>query len=119
MGDAGSSENSAPRSCKRESHAADYDARSEGFVIALNQRDDVALAIDYGKISGVAGGRRAGVDLAVGFGGVDQHGALTGVFLREDSFDRDFGESRVGVVAAEIGVGELHGFNLLMQLGDT
>ncbi len=57
---------------QHESHAVHHNVRAERFIIALNQRDDVALAIHDRKVSRVTGGRRAGRNLAIGFAGIDQ-----------------------------------------------
>ena len=64
-------------------------------------------------------GRLAGSGLAVGFVGIDQLRALFGIVFREQAFHRNFGEARIGVVAIQIGIGQLHGFDLLVQFGDA
>ena len=64
-----------------EAHAANGDAGAEAGEIALDQRDDIALPIDSGEISCIAGGRRAALGIAVGFLGIDELSALLRVIL--------------------------------------
>src|SRR4029079_9823957 len=66
---------------KNESHAADSDARAEQGVVALNEGDDVAIAIDGGQVGGIAGRRVSVHHVAVGFGGIDEFRALTRVIF--------------------------------------
>ena len=48
---------------------------------------------------------------------INKFGALLSVVLGKQSFDWNLGKARISVVAIEIGVGQFHGFDFLVQLG--
>src|SRR5271166_3394530 len=55
-----------------ESHAHHGHVRSKVVVVALDEREDIAFAIDDGEVSGVAGAKRSWGDRAVGFVRIDE-----------------------------------------------
>ena len=87
----------------------------KSVVIALNEGNDIAVTIDRREIGGVARGRSAGGDFAICFPGVDELRTVFGIFLREQAFHRHFGKARIGVVTMKVSVGQLHGFDFLVE----
>ena len=83
-----------------------------------NPSYDVAIAIYGSQIGGVARWRAVG-HIAVGVIWVDLLGTFLSILLRQQSFDRDLGEPRVGIVMLKVGVGQLHGFDFLMEFRDA
>ncbi len=80
---------SAPRFCSSETGAFRDDAGAKCVVIALDQRDHVAVAIHHREIGGVArAGQRSGNDIAIGVIGIDEFGAIRRVVLGKQCFDR-------------------------------
>src|SRR5215472_11394033 len=94
-----------------ESHAVHGNPRAEAGKIALDQRDNVAFAINRREIRGVARWRLSGLWIAIRLLRVDERGAAPRVVLGEQAGDRDLCESWVSVVAGEIRVGKLHRLN--------
>ena len=92
------------------------DARAKTREITLDQRDDIALPVDAGEIGRVTRGRTSGIGLAVRLLRIDQLRALLRVFLREQSGHRNLRKSRIGVIPRQIGIGQLHRFDSLVQL---
>ena len=78
LGEVGIESEKAAAIVQREAGARRDDAGAEAGVVALDQRDHVAVAIDDGEIGGVASRAAASpaVDVAIGVIGVDQFGAL-------------------------------------------
>ena len=68
-----------------------------------------------GQISCVASRRTAAGRSAVCFFRIDQRRALPGIVFGQQSLDRHFRETRVGVVAIQVGVGQLHGLDAIVQ----
>ena len=95
-----------------------HDTRSEAQVHALDQRHDIAVAIDHRKINGVARRYRglARRGRAVGLAAIDQRGALARVALRDQPGRGRLREARVGHIAAQILVGQLLRFDLEVQV---
>ena len=62
-----------------EAHALHGHVRSEVVVVALDDGEDVAFAIDDGEVGGIAGAERPGSNRAIGFSGIDERGAFCSV----------------------------------------
>src|SRR5438270_10377133 len=75
-----------------ESHTAHDDPRTKVLIVALNPTDDVALAIDYRKISRIAVRQSAGRIVTAGLVGIDELRALGGILLRNQDGCRHFDE---------------------------
>src|SRR5581483_7189512 len=95
---------------QRESHAAHGNAGTERRVIALDERDDVAIAIDRSQINNVAGGRLSGERITIRLSRIDQLRSLGGVLFRKQALHRNLSKTRISVVTVEIDVDQLHGF---------
>ena len=109
LGCSASIANSAAAILQGETVIVHHHAGAEMLVEALNQRDDVAVAIHHGEIDGVAAdsGRRCPARYrAIGAGAVDQAGAFAGVIHGEHAGHRHLAEARVGDVAVQVGIGQ-------------
>ncbi len=114
---------------EREQRAAvlQHEARStrnqsgtEAHVVALNQRDDVAVSVDHGHVDRV-------VSLAVGHARqarglhrglrafADQPGALGGILFAQHLLDRHLRHAHIARIAQHVCIGELLGLDHHVQ----
>ena len=91
-----------------KSPALDRDSGTEGVVVALYERGDIAVLVHGSQIGCVASRGRAAGRSAIRFCRIDQRGALFGIVRGQQSLDWHLGKTRVGVVAIEVAVRQLH-----------
>ena len=98
---------------QHEAGACRREPGPEAGVVALDQRDDVPLAVHHGQVDGVASprggdaGKLRGLDVAGGFLRVDQPRPRRRVLLGKKLLHRNAGEARIADVPEQVGVGEL------------
>src|SRR5271170_2186604 len=69
------------------------DRGAKGRIVALNQRKNIALAINDREISRIAARERARSNRAIRLAGIDQPGALRRKIFRQQLMDWDLAES--------------------------
>ena len=102
---------------EREAESRSDKTGAVSGIVALDERDDVAVFVDGGEIDGgVAmlvelGLYIGGNDLAGGLVHVDELRALVGEIFGDELLDRDGREARIAVVLVHVSVGELFCLN--------
>ena len=106
---------------QHEAGARRHQARAEAAVVALDQRDDVAVLVDRGHVDRVVAlrvgdaGQLRRLDLAGGLRLIDQLRAIDRARLAQERVDRIAREPRIADVAQHVGVGELLRFDHHVQ----
>ena len=103
---------------QHESHAFHRDAGAKALVIALNQRHDIAVAIDRGQVCRVAS-RSPVCNVTIRPIGIDQFRPFFCIFFREQTCHRDLREPGISVVPFEIRIRQFHSFNFLVEFGNA
>src|SRR5450755_254753 len=92
------------------------DAATEAFVEALDQRDDIARAINCAEVGGIALFFQPWSNLSRRLLQIDARALLFRVCLAEQAFERNIGERGIGDVAIAVREGQLFRFEQNMQV---